>query len=85
MAALVRVFFTNITTVKDTAKTFLGGVLLGMLVGYLSNDIQAVKGYVKVIVVLGSIVGKELFDWLRSVAKDPVAVVKSIKNLKSNP
>lgn len=71
IAAMVRVLFSHLTNFVDTAKIFVGSILFGVIAGYVSNDFEGVKPYVKILVVVASIFGKELYLWTEKIFSDP--------------
>lgn len=79
IASLIRVLFTKVSSFRDTIVTFAGGIIFGVLAGYLANDIKALDGWTKIIIVVFSLFGKELFDYLKGIAQDPLAFFKKVK------
>lgn len=79
VAALVRVLFSTMKTFKDTCKIFLGGILFGVLAGYLANDIKWLDGWIKVLIAVFSLMGKEIFEAVKDVATDPIGSFKKFK------
>lgn len=71
IAAMVRVMFSKLTNFQDTLKIFIGSILFGVIIGYISNDFERIKPYIKILVVISSIFGKELFLWLEKIVSDP--------------
>lgn len=71
VGAMIRILFTKIDKYSDTIRIFIGSILFGLVVGYVMNDFTILKGYIKVVVVIFSIFGKELFTWIEGIFKDP--------------
>lgn len=89
MAAMIRIMFSRLDSFSDTIRIFLGSILFGVIAGYVINDFEDIKPYIKIIVVIFSIFGKELFIWLEKVFKDPskhiglvVSVIDALKSIK---
>lgn len=71
IAAMIRVMFSKLTGFQDTIKIFIGSILFGVIVGYISNDFEGIKPYIKILVVVTSIFGKELYLWSEKIFSDP--------------
>lgn len=71
IAAMVRVMFSRLSNFYDTLKIFMGSILFGVIVGYVSNDFEGVKPYIKILVVVASVFGKELYLWTEKIFSDP--------------
>lgn len=71
IAAMVRVMFSKLSSFQDTLKIFIGSILFGVIIGYISNDFASIKPYIKILVVISSIFGKELYVWLEKIVSDP--------------
>lgn len=84
LASLSRLLFTKITTFIVSVKIFVGGIVFGVLAGYLANDIDSLQKWIKIIIVVFSCFGKELFEWLQSVARDPIRGIQNIRELKKH-
>lgn len=91
IAAMVRVMFSRLTNFYDTLKIFIGSILFGVVIGYISNDFEKIKPYIKVLVVISSIFGKELYLWLEKIIADPakniglfLKVFNAIKSININ-
>ncbi len=87
IGAMIRLLFTKIDTFFDGIRTFVGSILFGITVGYVLNDFAWAKPYIKAIVVIVSIFGKELFKWLEKIIKNPAEhigpIITFINALKS--
>ncbi len=88
VAAGIRVFFTRMEKYEDTLRMFIGSILFGVVIGYVLNDFSLLKPYLKIIIVVFSIFGKELFNWLAGLFKDPgkgltivFGILKSVKSM----
>lgn len=91
IAAMVRVMFSRLNNFYDTLKIFIGSILFGVVIGYISNDFEKIKPYIKVLVVISSIFGKELYLWLEKIIADPskniglfLKVFNAIKGININ-
>lgn len=91
IAAMVRVMFSRLSNFYDTLKIFIGSILFGVVIGYISNDFEKIKPYIKVLVVISSIFGKELYLWLEKIIADPskniglfLKVFNAIKSININ-
>lgn len=91
IAAMVRVMFSRLNNFYDTLKIFIGSILFGVIIGYISNDFEKIKPYIKVLVVISSIFGKELYLWLEKIIADPskniglfLKVFNAIKGININ-
>lgn len=91
IAAMVRVMFSRLSNFYDTLKIFIGSILFGVVIGYISNDFEKIKPYIKVLVVISSIFGKELYLWLEKIIADPskniglfLKVFNAIKGININ-
>ena len=91
IAAMVRVMFSKLTCFQDTLKIFIGSILFGVIVGYVSNDFEGIKPYIKILVVVASIFGKELYLWSEKIFSDPskniglfLKVFNAIKGININ-
>ena len=71
VGAMIRILFTKIDRYQDTIRIFIGSILFGILIGYILNDFEILKRWLKVIIVIFSIFGKELFLWLETIFSDP--------------
>lgn len=87
VAAMIRILFSKIEKFKDSISIFIGSILLGVLLGYILNDYQKLKPFLKIIIVFASIFGKELFIWVKNFIQktdlskllELFAALKSIK------
>lgn len=64
LASLVRLFFYKNETFWKTVWNFIGGILFGVMAGYLANTIEAIKDYDKVITAFAALLGKEIIESL---------------------
>lgn len=88
VAAMIRIMFSNTSKFQDTVRIFLGSILFGIIIGYILNDFELLHKYLKIIIVIFSIFGKELFVWMEKVFSDPgahigtvIALIKAIKSI----
>jgi len=81
VGAMIRIFFTKMDTFLSTLKLFAGSILFGVVVGYSVNDLLFLKPYLKIIVVIFSIFGKELFGWAESFFYNPSKNLNTVLNL----
>lgn len=89
VAAIVRVMFTKSQSYQGTVSIFLGSILFGVMMGYILNDFDFLKKYLKVIIVVFSVFGKELFIWCERFMRNPrenigliVMVVNIIRSIE---
>lgn len=89
LAAMIRVMFSKIGNYKDTMSIFIGSILFGVIIGYILNDFEVLKKYLKIIIVVFSIFGKELYIWLEKMFADPgknfgviIAIFNGFKSLR---
>lgn len=89
IAAMVRILFSRIGTFGDTIRVFGGSILFGVIIGYILNDFAVLKPYLKIIIVIFSIFGKELFVWMERLFSSPekniniiIEVITAIKSIK---
>lgn len=91
LGAMIRILFTKLEKFVETFRMFTGSILFGLVSGYSLNDFTILKPYMKVIVVLFSIFGKEMFVWLEHIFKNPakhlsffVRIIQVFQNIKIN-
>jgi hypothetical protein len=93
LAAMIRVFFTKMDNYIIGIKIFAGSLILGVLVGYVGNDLSEtivwLKTWLKIFVIVFSIFGKELYMFCEKFFNDPgknvgviVAVYNAFKSIK---
>jgi hypothetical protein len=87
LASAARLLFSDIKDAKDALKIFLGGLIFGVLAAYLCNEWAMLRGYLRTVIVLASLAGKELYDLTISIVKNPAIIfeiIKAIKGVKSD-
>ena len=87
LASAARLMFSEIKDFKDGVKIFLGGLIFGVLAAYICNEWEVLKGYIKTVIIVASLAGKELYDLTISIVKNPGVVfdiIKAIKGVKTN-
>jgi hypothetical protein len=87
LASAVRLLLSDIKDGKDALKIFLGGVIFGVLAAYICNELVMLKGYIRSIIIVASMAGKELYDLIISIVKNPAIIfqiIKAIKEVKTN-
>jgi len=85
VAAMIRVFLFPVKGFKDTVRTFVGGIIFGLLMGYLSStEIFYFKSYTKTVTAVSSAFGRELFDSFQAIFKDPTELLRIIKGFIPN-
>ena len=82
LASAARLLFSDIKDAKDALKIFLGGVIFGVIAAYIGNEFVSIRGYLKAIIAVCSLAGKELYELIISIVKNPAVVVDIIKALK---
>jgi len=87
LASAARLLFSEIKDGKDALKIFLGGLIFGVLAAYICNEWIILRGYLRTVIVLASLAGKELYDLTISIVKNPAIIfqiIKAIKEVKTN-
>lgn len=87
LSSAARLFFSDVKDFKDGLKIFLGGLIFGVLAAYIGNEWVMLKGYVKTVIIVASLAGKELYDLTISIVKNPGVIfelIKAVKGIKTN-
>lgn len=87
LASAARLLFSDIKDAKDALKIFIGGIIFGVLAAYIGNELMVVRGYLKAIIIVCSLAGKELYELIISIVKNPAVIldiIKAIKGVKLN-
>lgn len=84
VAAIMRVMFTKLENFRGTVSIFIGSILFGMIVGYILNDVAVLRPYLKGIIVVFSLFGKELYVWCERFFKNPkdnIGLILTVVNM----
>ena len=85
LASAARLLFSDIKDAKDALKIFIGGIIFGVLAAYIGNELMIVRGYLRAIIIVCSLAGKELYELIISIVKNPAIIfdiIKAIKGIK---
>lgn len=82
LASAARLLFSDIKDGKDAIKIFLGGLIFGVLAAYICNEWVLLRGYLRTVIVLAALAGKELFDLTISIVRNPAMIFEIIKAVK---
>ncbi|WP_214228665.1 hypothetical protein [Pedobacter sp. B4-66] len=85
LASAARLLFSDIKDVKDALKIFLGGLIFGVLAAYICNEWTLLRGYLRTVIILASLAGKELYDLTISIVRNPAVlfeIIKAVKGIK---
>jgi hypothetical protein len=85
LASSARLLFSDIKDGKDALKIFLGGLIFGVLAAYICNEWTMLRGYLRTVIILASLAGKELYNLTISIVKNPAVlldIIKAVKGIK---
>jgi len=85
LASAARLLFSDIKDAKDALKIFIGGIIFGVLAAYIGNEWAILRGYLRTLIIVVSLAGKELYELTITIVKNPAVlfdIIKAIKGVK---